>query len=213
MNPLPPRAPVDGTPPGAPQVVGALQHAIEGVLRRPVDVLAVAQVGGRPPQAVATRGAVAPEVPWPVGGTCVPQATVVHHDAAGLLVSVAARSAATADWSLVTGDLTATATVLATMVADHVELGDLRQDVGDLTNAMRTRAVIDQAMGVVMARRRCTPGQALDVLRAWSQDHNEKLSAVAARVVTCVAGPVPPRTPFVPRRQAGGTGTGTPAMG
>ncbi|GIG40835.1 ANTAR domain-containing protein [Cellulomonas phragmiteti] len=122
-----------------------------------------------------------------------------------MLTSVAARTDAAVDWSQVTAELGTTAALLAAMVADRVALDDLRQDVDDLTAAMRTRAVIDQAIGVVMASRRCTPAQALDTLRTASQHHNEKVSAVAARVVGRVAGrPVPPPEPFLPRRRTPG---------
>lgn len=52
-----------------------------------------------------------------------------------------------------------------------------------MENAIRTRAVIEQAKGVVMARQYCTPDQAFAVLRRLSMSRNERLSDVAARLV------------------------------
>jgi AmiR/NasT family two-component response regulator len=48
-----------------------------------------------------------------------------------------------------------------------------------LREAMRSRAVIEQAKGILMARRRCSPDEAFDVLREVSQTNNTKLREVA----------------------------------
>jgi GAF domain-containing protein len=49
--------------------------------------------------------------------------------------------------------------------------------------ALATRGVIDQAIGIIIARRHCSPERAFQILRKVSNDRNIKLRAVAADVV------------------------------
>jgi GAF domain-containing protein len=49
--------------------------------------------------------------------------------------------------------------------------------------AMRSRAVIEQAKGILMAERRCSADQAFAILTKWSQDTNRKLRDVAVLLV------------------------------
>jgi AmiR/NasT family two-component response regulator len=49
--------------------------------------------------------------------------------------------------------------------------------------------VIDQAIGIVMARERCSADEAFDVLRRVSQQRNTKLRDVVADLVSAVAKP------------------------
>lgn len=65
----------------------------------------------------------------------------------------------------------------------------------DLHNALGSRRVIDQAIGVIMAQNRCTVDEAFDVLRRASQHRNIKLRDVAANVVTSVSGQPPTTDP------------------
>ena len=58
----------------------------------------------------------------------------------------------------------------------------------DLQTAMRTRAVIEQAKGIVMGARRCTSEEAFGVLVKLSQDSNRKLREVAQAVADDAAG-------------------------
>ncbi len=58
----------------------------------------------------------------------------------------------------------------------------------DLQRAMSSRAVIDQALGVVMAQNRCDADHAFEILRQASQHRNQKLRDVATAVVASVAG-------------------------
>ncbi len=51
-----------------------------------------------------------------------------------------------------------------------------------LKTAIRSRDVIGQAKGILMARRRLTPDMAFEVLKKLSQDRNEKLAEVAATI-------------------------------
>jgi GAF domain-containing protein len=52
-----------------------------------------------------------------------------------------------------------------------------------MQSAMEHRAVIEQAKGIVMAERRCTPEEAFAVLTKASQDSNRKLRDLAAAIV------------------------------
>ncbi|MFE9960512.1 GAF and ANTAR domain-containing protein [Micromonospora sp. NPDC005299] len=52
--------------------------------------------------------------------------------------------------------------------------------------AMRNRAVIEQAKGIIMAERRCTADQAFAILTKASQNRNTKLRDVAAALVARV---------------------------
>ncbi|AVT38546.1 GAF and ANTAR domain-containing protein [Plantactinospora sp. BB1] len=54
--------------------------------------------------------------------------------------------------------------------------------------AMQSRAVIEQAKGIVMAERRCTPDEAFAILAKVSQDSNRKLRDVAAALVERASG-------------------------
>ena len=48
---------------------------------------------------------------------------------------------------------------------------------------MDNRAVIEQAKGIIMGDRRCTPDQAFAILAKLSQDTNRKLRDVASALV------------------------------
>ncbi len=60
---------------------------------------------------------------------------------------------------------------------------------GHLQKAMDSRAVIEQAKGIIMGARRCTPDEAFAILTKLSQDTNRKLRDVAAAMVTKAAEP------------------------
>lgn len=53
--------------------------------------------------------------------------------------------------------------------------------------AMDSRAVIEQAKGIIMGDRRCTPDEAFTILARVSQDTNRKLRDVAAALVARAA--------------------------
>lgn len=61
----------------------------------------------------------------------------------------------------------------------------------DADAALRSRAVIDQAVGVVMAHHCCGADQALERLRRASQRSGVPLAGLAARLLTDVAGSPP----------------------
>jgi len=75
---------------------------------------------------------------------------------------------------------------IAIRLADHVALTD------QLRASLASRAVIDQAIGVLMAQRRITAADAFAILRATSQNRNIKLRAFAAQIVEG-AGAQPPQ--------------------
>jgi hypothetical protein len=65
------------------------------------------------------------------------------------------------------------------LVAAHEEITNLRF-------AMRTRSVIDQAKGILMAQSGCTADEAFAMLRSASMRDNRKLRDVAAAIVSNV---------------------------
>ncbi|WP_296606541.1 ANTAR domain-containing protein [Nocardioides sp.] len=67
----------------------------------------------------------------------------------------------------------------------------MAEEIMNLRRALTSRATIDQAKGIVMAERRCTPEAAFEVLAALSQDTNVKLIDVAAALVYKAQGPAP----------------------
>ena len=74
----------------------------------------------------------------------------------------------------------AVALTAALRTYDQVSLAD------NLRMALSSRSVIDQAIGIVMGRERCSADEAFDVLRKVSQQRNTKLRDVATEIVTAV---------------------------
>lgn len=69
----------------------------------------------------------------------------------------------------------------ALMVA--VRLAEFAELTAHLQNALDTRAVIDQAKGIVMAENRCTAEEALTILQRVSQNRNTMIRHLAAQIV------------------------------
>ncbi len=66
-----------------------------------------------------------------------------------------------------------------------------------LRSSIMSRAVIDQALGVIMATERCPQDKAFALLRSASQNTNVKVRDLAATIVTRVSGEPPrPTAPF-----------------
>lgn len=59
-------------------------------------------------------------------------------------------------------------------------------EVVGLTTAMKTRAAIEQAKGIIMALRGCTADEAFRVLATQSQQRNIKVSDIAASIIESV---------------------------
>lgn len=78
------------------------------------------------------------------------------------------------------------AITLAVRIAGHVELA------GQLRTALVSRTVIDQAIGIIIAKNRCTAQAAFEVLSHASQHRNIKLRDLAAQMVAdAESGPGP----------------------
>jgi len=63
-----------------------------------------------------------------------------------------------------------------------------------LLEAVTSRSVIDQAIGILMGQHRCTATAAFDLLRQASQHRNRKLHDIAADIITTITGE-PPHPP------------------
>jgi hypothetical protein len=84
-------------------------------------------------------------------------------------------------------------------VAVAVRMADQALLSQDLHQALTSRAVIDQAIGIMMAQQRCDAGTAYAILRRASQNRNIKLRELAAEIVTAVGGRSPEPGAFQPR--------------
>lgn len=62
----------------------------------------------------------------------------------------------------------------------------LSAEVAGLQRAMETRAVIEQAKGMLVERLGCTPDEAFQVLAMQSQQENRKLRDIAAEQVRLI---------------------------
>ena len=65
-------------------------------------------------------------------------------------------------------------------------LDGVQRLAGQLEQAMASRAVIEQAKGVIMAMRGVPEHEAFEVLRKTSQDRNVKVRELAQQIVTGV---------------------------
>jgi hypothetical protein len=93
--------------------------------------------------------------------------------------------------------LAAPAVMLVLRQSAHLVLDDQLQE------AVVTRAVIDQALGVLMHARRISSHQAMQMLRQASQLTNRKVSEIAADVIQTLTGhPAEPPRPLSPSRTA-----------
>lgn len=68
------------------------------------------------------------------------------------------------------------------------EVERLREITFHLTRAMASRAVIEQAKGVIVARERCTPDAAFEILRRASQRENVAVRELAQQLLTRAMG-------------------------
>lgn len=87
-----------------------------------------------------------------------------------------------------------------------LRFSDERERTRQLMDALYSRSVIDQALGVLMVEQKCDAQQAFDLLRRRSQSANRKLHDVAAEVVERASGhPLASPAPF---ESPTGQGTG-----
>ncbi|MFJ6696845.1 GAF and ANTAR domain-containing protein [Streptomyces sp. NPDC091272] len=85
----------------------------------------------------------------------------------------------------------------AVAVAERIERES--EAARDLRTAMESRFVIDQAIGIVMARQRCPAEDALVILRRASQGRNVKLRELCRELVQQTGGKPPQPGGFVQR--------------
>ncbi|MDG9685404.1 GAF and ANTAR domain-containing protein [Streptomyces sp. DH18] len=112
-----------------------------------------------------------------------------HSHTAGALNLYAPKENGFADADL--SGLRALAAQATGAVALAQRLSDTRTFTSDLQAALQSRAVIDQAAGIVMNQRRCGPEEALRTLRTASQHRNVKLRDLCAQLVGSVSGAPP----------------------
>lgn len=74
----------------------------------------------------------------------------------------------------------------AAALANSLRYADLRRLAGQLEEALASRAVIEQAKGILMARHRVDATAAFDLLRSASQQRNVKLRVLAQDLVDTV---------------------------
>lgn len=84
------------------------------------------------------------------------------------------------------------ASVALTLTIRHAEQASTSQQ---LEEALASRSVIDQAIGMLMAEQRCDAHTAFDLLRRHSQNHNRKLREVAEELIARVSGQPPTLPP------------------
>ncbi|GIG37888.1 ANTAR domain-containing protein [Cellulomonas pakistanensis] len=95
------------------------------------------------------------------------------------------------DWDAVTPRALGLAHGIATVVAARDEVIALAQTMDDLLACSRTQAVLDRAVGVVMARQGCDASEAIAYLKAASgaRDAREVAAALVAGATTATASP------------------------
>lgn len=77
------------------------------------------------------------------------------------------------------------------VVAVAVRQAEQSDVLDHLHQAMESRSVIDQALGILMAQQRCSADEAFGVLRRASQGRNRKLADIASDIVHAVSGAAP----------------------
>jgi transcriptional regulator with GAF, ATPase, and Fis domain len=83
-------------------------------------------------------------------------------------------------------------TAAGTLVRDSHTMQEIRQVQDQLREALHSRAIIDQAKGMIMQTRRCSADEAFAVLAKMSNDGNRKIRDLAAEFVEEAVQPGPP---------------------
>ncbi len=112
-----------------------------------------------------------------------------HTHTAGALNLYSAKPDGFADADLAGLRLIAAQATGAIALAQRI--ADAQEFAGDLETAMRSRSVIDQAIGAIMAQQRCDAEQAFGILRSASQHRNIKLRDLCRDLVTSIGGRPP----------------------
>ena len=86
-------------------------------------------------------------------------------------------------------ELATTFASYAAVAVHNMHLFETTRELADILDiAMRTRAVIEQAKGILMSQRRCDATEAFNLLAAASQRSNRKLRDIAQAIVDGVTG-------------------------
>jgi AmiR/NasT family two-component response regulator len=85
-------------------------------------------------------------------------------------------------------------------VAVAVKLADQTHLSEDLHRALTSRAIIDRAIGIMMAKQHCDAATAFGILQRASQNRNITVRELAAEIVTAVGGTPSEPGAFQPRR-------------
>lgn len=78
-------------------------------------------------------------------------------------------------------------------------IADTEEFAADLEAALRSRTVIDQAIGVVVGQQRRTPEKVFDILRTASQRRNIRLRELCAELIAGITGETPSEGRIQPR--------------
>jgi GAF domain-containing protein len=80
------------------------------------------------------------------------------------------------------------ATQAAIVLANAQAYWDVRQLAENMAEAMKSRAIIEQAKGILMGAQRCSADEAFQILVRASQRENRKLREIAQEIVARTAG-------------------------
>jgi GAF domain-containing protein len=174
---------------------GAYTVAFTGALALELDEQQYAK-GEGPCLAAATTGQthaitdIADETRWPAWTAAAARAGVKSSLSIGMPIkenvrgalNVYSRQVDAFDENVV--QLTQTFVGYAVVAMANAHLYDSTATLArQLQAAMESRAVIEQAKGIIMAERRCSPNEAFEILAKLSHDSNRKLRDVAAALV------------------------------
>ncbi|WP_157549928.1 GAF and ANTAR domain-containing protein [Nonomuraea candida] len=144
---------------------------------------------------------LAGETRWPRLAVAAPRIRAVHCEPLesegaplGVLTVCSERAGAFAPETVTAAEVTAAH--LGVIFRTALDAARTKEVAAQLKEALTTRTVIDQALGIVMAQRRCTSRHAFEILRHVSQDRNVKLHQVAASIVEKVSGEPAQRSRF-----------------
>ena len=116
---------------------------------------------------------------------------IANHEGVGALNLYSRSPAAFSDEDIEVG--CRYATQAAIVLANSQAYWDAYQLSQDLATAMRSRAVIEQAKGIMMGAQRCSADEAFQILVRASQRENRKLREIAEELVSQVEQSKPPK--------------------
>jgi GAF domain-containing protein len=158
-----------------------LDAARSGEVRRIDDMSTEARWGNYPHAASAAGAQSSLSIPIPIGKSPAVSAALNMYSVSPCGFDEAATEGATELGLLA-----------AATLANVQELHGARQLAEQLTQALESRPVIDQAKGILMRDRGCTAEEAFDLLVSASQRTNRKLRTIAQDIVTATGRPTGP---------------------